>query len=90
MAIGVLRPGATAQSVLPLAAQAARELAIVEAFDLTVVAGAPRIVVRFTAEDGDVATQIGDHTAAVTDTAAEVRGWEVTQRAGGRWQRVAG
>ena len=89
LAIGALRAGASAQSVLPLAAQAARELTTVEASELTVVAGTPRIIVRFTADDGELAAQIGDHTAAVTDTVANVRGWVVTQRVAGRWQRVA-
>jgi hypothetical protein len=89
MTIGALRPGVSAQAVLPLAAQAARELTTVEAFELTVVAGNPRVIVRYTAEEASLAAQIGDHTAAVTDTVAEVRGWVVTQRVGGRWQRIA-
>ena len=90
MTIGALRAGTEAQSVVPLAAQATRELTTVEASALTLVAGEPRVVVRYTADDGELATQIGSHTVAVTDTLAEVRAWNITQRAGGRWQRVAG
>ncbi|PRY70600.1 hypothetical protein B0I08_101737 [Glaciihabitans tibetensis] len=89
MTIGALRPGSAAPAVMPLAAQAAKELTTVEASELTIVAGAPRVIVRYTAEDAELAAQIGAHTAAVTGTVAEVRTWMVTQRVDGRWRGVA-
>ena len=88
MTVGMLRPGVAPERVLPTAADAARELTMVEAADLGIVAGAPRITIRFTAADADIATQIGAQVVAVTDAVAEVLKWKVTERVGGRWHVV--
>ncbi|HEV7949302.1 MAG TPA: hypothetical protein VGP24_05990 [Glaciihabitans sp.] len=88
MSIGALRPSVAPQSVLPTAAKAAAELANVEASDLAVVAGAPRLTVRFTADDTELAQQIAGHTVATVRDYAEVTGWIVTVRAGARWNRI--
>jgi hypothetical protein len=83
LAIGALRGAADA--VLPAARAAAVELAVLEASDLQVVRGEARIVVRFTAETQELAEQVARHVASVTSTAAEVTGWRLTERVGGRW-----
>lgn len=84
MAIGALRGAADA--VLPAARAATLELAVLEASDLQVVRGEARIVVRFTADDREVANQVAAHVASATSAAAEVTGWRVTERVGGRWE----
>jgi len=87
MTIGALRPGIAPPAVAPTAANAAAELTVVEASDVTVVAGAARLTVRFTAEDAELAMQIGEHVAAATDAAARVIDWKLTERVGARWYR---
>ena len=87
LTIGALRPGVAPQRILPIAADAARELTIVEANDLAVVAGEARITVRFEAEDAELALQIGEHVVAVTGSSAEVLRAIVTERVGGAWVR---
>jgi hypothetical protein len=88
LSIGALRPGVAPDTVLPTASAAASELTMVEASDLAIVAGEARIRVRFEAEDGELATQIADHVAAVTQTVAEVARYSVTERVKGRWFSV--
>jgi len=87
LTIGALRPSVAPQRILPIAADAARELTIVEASDLAVVAGEARITVRFEAEDAELALQIGEHVVAVTGGSAEVLRAIVTERVGGAWVR---
>lgn len=89
MTIGALGPGIDPKSVLPAAVDATEELARVEASGLAIVRGAPRIIVRFDAEDAELAVQIGDHVAASVGSRAEVIDPTVTERAGGaRWRVV--
>lgn len=88
MMLGAMKPGIAAASVLPLAAQAARELTTVEASDVAVVAGSARATVRFTAEAAELADQIGRHVAEVTATAVDVTDVRVTERVGGRWYSI--
>ena len=83
--VGALRPGVAPATLLPAAAAAAATLTTVEASDLGVVAGSPRLVVRFTAEDREVAEQVAEHVLAVTAGLAEPRGSLLTQRVGSRW-----
>jgi hypothetical protein len=85
MTLGALVPGVDPSAVLPLAAQAARELAVVEASDVNVVGGAARATVRFTVDSSELAEQVGNHVAAVTATCVEVRFVSVLERVGGRW-----
>ena len=84
MVIGALRGAADA--VLPAARAATVELAVLEASDLQVVRGEARIVVRFTADDREVADQVAAHVSAATSRAAAVTAWRVTERVGGRWE----
>jgi hypothetical protein len=88
MTVGMLRGGVAPDRVLPTAADAARELTTVEAADLGIVAGAPRITIRYTAADAELALQLGSHVASATDAVAEVLQWKVTERVKGRWYVV--
>jgi hypothetical protein len=83
MAVGALR--GPAEAVLPAARAAAAEVAVLEAADLQIVRGEARIVVRFTADDRELAEQAARHVASGTALAAEVDGWRLTERSGGRW-----
>lgn len=85
LTIGTLVPGVDPRSVLPAAVAAAEELTVVEASGLAIVRGAPRIIVRFTADDAELATQIGEHVAASTARLADIPTWKMTAREGGRW-----
>lgn len=89
LAVGALAPGVAPDRVLPAAKEAARELAVVEAADLQVVSGQARIVVRFTADDAELAMQIGRHVASTTARLAAVDSWRITERSGARWEPVA-
>ena len=71
--------------MLPAAAQAAAELAELEASDLSVVSGAPRAIVRFAVDDPELAEQIASQVVTRTTALAEVRRWSLTRRDGGRW-----
>lgn len=88
IAVGRLAPGVNPDAVLPAAAAAAAELGVVEATDLAVVAGSPRITVRFTADDDAQALAVGNHVAEQTGLIAEPLSWSVTVRNKGRWYLV--
>ncbi len=83
--IGALRPGITPDRVLPAAADAAAEVAEVEASDLAVVRGAPRAIVRFALDDPELADQVAAHVVTRTAALAEVRRWSLTRRDRGTW-----
>lgn len=76
MVVGALH--GPADAVLPVARAAATEVAVLEASDLQVVRGEARIVVRFTADDLEVAGQVARHVASVTSTAAQVTQWRLS------------
>lgn len=86
--IGRLRPGVAPASVLPSAADAARDLATVESFDVGVVSGEARITVRFTADDEVQARRVADHVLATTGALAELSRVGLTRRYGARWHPV--
>lgn len=86
--IGSLRPGVAPDSVLPTLAAAAAELTSVEASDLAVVAGSPRAIVRFTADDAAMALRVGDHVLAAARASVEPVSWQVTERVKARWYPV--
>jgi hypothetical protein len=88
MAVGALAAGVTPDRVLPAARSAALELVVVEAADLQVVSGQARIVVRFAADDSDIAEQVAQHVATVTSTTAVVDSWRLTERDGSRWNTL--
>lgn len=89
VAVGRLRPGVDPRSVEPTAADAARELAVVEASNVDVVAGEARITVRFTEDSAQSALRVAEHTVAGLGAVAETGSWRLTERVGGRWFRRA-
>jgi hypothetical protein len=88
LSVGMLRPGVAPDSVVPAASAAGRELTTVEASELSIVSGAARITIRFTADDAELAQQIATHIAARTGECAEITAWRIVQRVGGRWLPV--
>jgi len=85
LAVGAVAAGVDPRTVLPLAAEAASALTVVEAFDVGVVAGEARLIVRFAEDDADVARQIGEHVASTVAAVARVDSYRITQRVGNRW-----
>lgn len=88
MTIGNLRPGASPEQVEPTAAAAADEVAVHESSHVDVVRGEARLVVRFTADDTELAMQVARHVITSTDRVAQTLGAVVTERDGGTWRRV--
>ena len=88
MIIGALQPGGSPASVLPTAEAAAAELTTMEASDLALVKGSPRVTVRFTADDPQRALSIARHVIEATRTLADPVSSVVTQRVQGSWVAV--
>ncbi|MFE5308673.1 hypothetical protein [Isoptericola sp. NPDC056573] len=86
LAVGLLQPGVDPADVLPAAADAARGLVTVEAYDVGVVRGRARVTVRFTAEDDAAAHRVADAVHDRVDTLADTFGGTLTRRWGNRWQ----
>ncbi len=87
--VGRLRPGVRPEAVEPAASAAAAELTVVEASSVDVVAREARLTVRFMADGVEDALRIAEHTVARIGELAEVGGWRLTERVGGRWFRRA-
>jgi hypothetical protein len=85
MTVGALVAGVSAETIVPRAAAAVRELTTVEASDLEVVSGAARVIVRFTGDDDAMAERVAEHTLARMKRAVAVNGWRITRRDGSRW-----
>ncbi|UKF30581.1 hypothetical protein [Clavibacter phaseoli] len=88
MTVGALRPGADPAAVLPAAAAEAARVATLEANDLQVVRGEPRLTVRFTAEDDAAAERVAAAVRARTAELVEVVRGSITRRDGGDWTRI--
>ncbi len=88
MTIGMLRPGAAPEEVQPAAADAAAEVAVLESSRVEVVRGEARLVVRFTADDAELALQVTRHIIASTDRLAQTLDAVIAERDGGTWRRV--
>ncbi|WP_344248797.1 hypothetical protein [Isoptericola hypogeus] len=85
LAVGLLQPGVDPADVLPAAADAARELTTVEAYDVGVVRGRARITVRFDAPDDAAAHRVADAVQERVDALADTFGGQLTRRWGNRW-----
>src|SRR5659263_502402 len=72
MVVGDLRDGVDPATVLPAAADAARELTAVEASYVEVVRGTPRLTVRFEAPDDAAAAAVRRAVVGRTDELVEV------------------
>lgn len=91
--ISALRPGVAPESVLPFAADAAdaaARSAVVEASDLAIVRGAPRIVVRYTVDDVGQGWRVGADVVEALAAVVHAGAWTVTVRDGSRWYPVHG
>jgi hypothetical protein len=86
LAVGLLRPGADPEAVLPAAADAARTLTTVEAYDLGVVRGEARITVRFLADTDAAAHAVADAVEAGVRAHAATSDGRLTRRWGARWR----
>ena len=85
MVVGNLHPGVDPAGVLPAAADAAREHTTVEAAQVDVVRGVPRLTIRFEAVDDLTASHVGRAVVERTDQLVEVEVSRVTRRYGARW-----
>jgi len=85
MVVGDLRDGVDPATVLPAAADAARGLSAVEASDVEVVRGTPRLTVRFEAPDDATAAAVRRAVVGRTDELVEVEVSRVYRRYGPRW-----
>jgi hypothetical protein len=85
MAVGLLRPGADPADVLPAAVAAAREHTAVEAGQIDIVRGVPRLTVRFEAPDDLTAAGIGRSVVDRAEELVQVDVSRVTRRMGARW-----
>lgn len=85
MVVGSLHHGVDPASVLPAAAEAARGHTTVEAGQIEVVRGAPRLTVRYEAPDDLTAATIGRAVVARTDELVVVETSRITRRFGARW-----
>jgi hypothetical protein len=88
LVVGTLQPGVDPGRILPTAKEAALELAVVEAADVQVVSGQARIVIRFAADEGEIAAQIGQHVASTVSKLANVTTWSITERVRNLWVAV--
>jgi hypothetical protein len=88
MTVGRLRPGVDPAEVLPAAAAEAARVATLEANDLEVVRGEPRLTVRFTAEDDPAAERIAADVRTRTTQLVDVPRASITRRDGGSWTRI--
>ena len=89
LTIGALHPGIAPTSVEPRIAAAVRENAVVEATSIDIVAGEPRLTVRFTAAEVREALAVAQSAARAANSCARVDHWRLTERVGGRWFRRA-
>ncbi|WGD37694.1 hypothetical protein [Lysinibacter sp. HNR] len=88
LSIGELHPGKIPSEVLPAAAHAAAQLTTLEASDLRLVKRQPRLVIRFTAEDNEVAHQVADHVVAATNAHAQILNHSLTRLTHGAWKTL--
>lgn len=88
MTVGALRPGADPAAVLPSAAAEAARVATLEANDLQVVRGEPRLTVRFTAEDDAAAERVAGAVRQRAALLVEIPWATITRRDGGTWTRI--
>lgn len=90
-----LRPGHTPPSVMEAATDAVGSSHLVEAHQLDVVAGVPRITVRFIVEPGAYdeenrqALRAAHHMQHAVEEVARSRNLIVLRRIRGRWQPLA-
>nr|WP_202627641.1 hypothetical protein [Cellulomonas sp. APG4] len=85
MVVGMMRAGVDPATVLPAAADAAREHTTVEASDVEVVRAVPRLTVRYEALDDLTASTVGRAVVDRVQELVDVEASRVTRRYGARW-----
>lgn len=85
MVLGDLHAGVDPARVLPAAMDVARACTAVEAGQVEIVRGLPRVAVRFDAADDRAAASVGRDVVGGTDALVVVETSRVTRRVGGRW-----
>jgi hypothetical protein len=88
LGIGALRGGVQPPTLLPAVAESVAALTTVEAQSVELVAGEPRIVIRFTADDAEHALRIAAEADVTAGALAQVLSRRVLERVGGRWLRI--
>jgi uncharacterized protein (DUF433 family) len=88
MIVGTLELGVKPEEVLPTLSQAVADYTTVEASDIAVVAGSPRVTVRFTADDDEAAFLIAEQAIDGSRVSVEPIAWQVTRRVEGRWESL--
>ena len=86
MIVGSLELGVRPEEVLPTLTQAIADYTTVEASDVTVVKGSPRVVVRFTADTDEAAYLIAEQGVDGSRVSVEPIAWQLTRRVGGSWE----
>ena len=89
MIVGTLELGVRPEEVLPTLTQAIADFTTVEASDIAVVAGSPRVTVRFTADTDEAAFLIAEQGIDGARVSAEPIAWQVTRQVQGRWESLA-
>lgn len=84
LTVGLLTPGRSPQDVEAAARAAVTALTTLEAFHIDVVAGQPRVTIRFTAEDDAQAREVHEHTTAAIRQVVQTRRVAVAKVVAGR------
>ena len=88
MIVGTLELGVRPEEVLPTLSGAVADYTTVEASDIAIVAGAPRVTVRYTADTDEAAYLIAEQAIDGARVSVEPIAWQVTRRVGGRWESL--
>jgi len=86
--VGLTRPGTNPATLLPAIAEATRALAVVEDSSLAVIAGAPRITIRFTGDSDQDARRVGTGILEIAAELAELSRLGLTRRVKQNWVPV--
>lgn len=86
--VGLIRPGTNPATLLPGIADATRALAVLEDSSLAVVAGAPRITIRFTGDSDADARRVGTGILEIAAELAELSRPGLTRRVKQNWVPV--
>lgn len=86
MIVGPLELGVKPETVLPTLTQAIADYTLVEASDIAVVGGEPRVTVRFTADTDEAAFLIAEQGIDGARVSAQPIAWQITRQVHGRWE----
>ncbi|WP_368499439.1 hypothetical protein [Herbiconiux sp. A18JL235] len=86
MIVGPLELGVKPETVLPTLTQAIADYTVVESSDIAVVAGSPRVTVRFTADGDEAAFLVAEQGIDGARVSAQPIAWQLTRMVQGRWE----